>query len=62
MTRKRDSGKCYTRKEIPKEIPVIFQQLSRATSGDRVSVLLPETTYGRDGHCLNVVYNEVFEG
>jgi ATP-dependent exoDNAse (exonuclease V) alpha subunit len=39
----------------------LYVALSRATSGDRVSVLLPETTSGRDGHCLNVVYSEVFE-
>jgi ATP-dependent exoDNAse (exonuclease V) alpha subunit len=40
----------------------LYAALSRATSGDSVSVLLPETTSGRDGHCLNIVYNEAFEG
>jgi hypothetical protein len=37
MTRKRDSGKCYTRKEIPKEIPVIFQQMSRLLTSEELS-------------------------
>jgi hypothetical protein len=40
----------------------LYVALSRAKRGDRVSVLLPETTSGRDVHCLNAVYNEVFEG
>jgi ATP-dependent exoDNAse (exonuclease V) alpha subunit len=38
----------------------LYVALSPATSGDSVSVMLPETT-ARDRHCLNVVYNEVFE-
>jgi hypothetical protein len=39
----------------------LYVALSPATSGARVSVMLPETS-ARDRHCLNVVYNEVFEG
>jgi hypothetical protein len=40
----------------------LYVALSRATSGDRVKVLLPETESGRKGLCQNVVYDEVFEG
>jgi hypothetical protein len=39
----------------------LYVALSPATSGDRVSVMLPETS-ARDRHCLKVVYKEVFEG
>jgi ATP-dependent exoDNAse (exonuclease V) alpha subunit len=39
----------------------LYVALSRAASGDRVSVLLPETESGRNGICRNEVYREVFQ-
>jgi ATP-dependent exoDNAse (exonuclease V) alpha subunit len=39
----------------------LYVALSRATSGDRVSVLLPETNGGRDGLCRNEVYSEILD-
>jgi hypothetical protein len=39
----------------------LYVALSRATSGDRISVLLPNTESGRKGMCRNEVYREVFD-
>jgi hypothetical protein len=39
----------------------LYVALSRATSGDRVSVLLPEINGGRDVLCRNEVYSEILD-
>jgi ATP-dependent exoDNAse (exonuclease V) alpha subunit len=40
----------------------LYVALSRATSGDRVTVLASDTATGCAALCKNVVFKEIFEG